>query len=136
MWWTICPVQKDLKITSMQLSCTAYCSLKSFALLSLHQSCSHKSIFASVLKMENVCVSSPAENTRAKSDVFAAENNLPNFQYVLHPRTTGFTFIVDKLRKGSSISTHTGCEMPSSRKSANVPVIFWGCWEGQKAFCV
>lgn len=52
-------------------------------------------------------MSSLAENTRAKSNVFAAENNLPNFQYVLHPRTTGFTFIVDKLRKGSSISTHT-----------------------------
>lgn len=74
--------------------------------------------------MENVCLLSPAENTRAKSDVFAAENNLPNFQYVLHPRTTGFTFIVDKLRRGSSISTHTGCEMPSYRKSANVPGIF------------
>lgn len=42
----------------------------------------------------------PAENTRAKSDVFAAQNNLPKFEYVLHPRTTGFTFIVDTLRKG------------------------------------
>lgn len=52
-------------------------------------------------------VSCLPENTRAKSDVFAAENNLPNFEYVLHPRTTGFTFIVDKLRKGSSIFTWT-----------------------------
>lgn len=52
------------------------------------------------LSTDSLCVSSLAENTRAKSDVFAAENNLPNFQYVLHPRTTGFTFIVDKLRKG------------------------------------
>lgn len=41
-----------------------------------------------------------AENTRAKSDAFAALNSLPKFQYVLHPRTTGFTFIVDRLRKG------------------------------------
>lgn len=41
-----------------------------------------------------------AENTRAKSDAFAATNSLPKFDYVLHPRTTGFTFIVEKLRKG------------------------------------
>lgn len=41
-----------------------------------------------------------AENTRAKSNAFAAQNNLPNFEYVLHPRTTGFTFIVERLRKG------------------------------------
>lgn len=43
---------------------------------------------------------SSAENTRAKSDAFAAQNSLPKFEYVLHPRTTGFTFIVDRLRKG------------------------------------
>lgn len=71
-----------------------------FVWLSLHQSYSNSSIHASVLNTENHFVSSVAENTRAKSNVFAAENNLPNFQYVLHPRTTGFTFIVDKLRKG------------------------------------
>lgn len=41
-----------------------------------------------------------AENTRTKSDAFAAQNSLPKFEYVLHPRTTGFTFIVDRLRKG------------------------------------
>lgn len=71
-----------------------------FVGLGLHQSSSNSSIYPSVLNTENHCVSSVAENTRAISDVFAAENNLPNFQYVLHPRTTGFTFIVDKLRKG------------------------------------
>lgn len=43
---------------------------------------------------------SPAENTRARSDAFAAQNNLPKLEYVLHPRSTGFTFIVDRLRKG------------------------------------
>lgn len=48
---------------------------------------------------------SSAENTRAKSDVFAAQNNLPKFEYVLHPRSTGFTFIVDRLRKGQVRST-------------------------------
>lgn len=41
-----------------------------------------------------------AGNTRTKSDAFAVKNNLPKFEYVLHPRTTGFTFIVDRLRKG------------------------------------
>uniref|UniRef100_A0A673CT52 Lysocardiolipin acyltransferase 1 n=1 Tax=Sphaeramia orbicularis TaxID=375764 RepID=A0A673CT52_9TELE len=43
------------------------------------------------------------ENTRAKSDAFAAQNSLPKFEYVLHPRTTGFTFIVDTLRKGDNL---------------------------------
>lgn len=41
-----------------------------------------------------------AENTRAKSDAFAVQHSLPKFEYVLHPRTTGFTFIVERLRKG------------------------------------
>ncbi|XP_036006459.1 lysocardiolipin acyltransferase 1 isoform X3 [Fundulus heteroclitus] len=43
------------------------------------------------------------ENTRAKSDAFAALNNLPKMEYVLHPRSTGFTFIVDRLRKGDNL---------------------------------
>ncbi|XP_030627512.1 lysocardiolipin acyltransferase 1 [Chanos chanos] len=43
------------------------------------------------------------ENTRAKSDVFAEKNGLPKYEYVLHPRTTGFTFIVDTLRKGENL---------------------------------
>lgn len=49
----------------------------------------------------------PSENTRQRSDAFAAQNNLPKFEYVLHPRTTGFTFIVDRLRKGEHVSHHT-----------------------------
>lgn len=44
------------------------------------------------------------ENTRQRSDAFAAQNGLPKFEYVLHPRTTGFTFIVDRLRKGEDVS--------------------------------
>uniref|UniRef100_A0A1A7X4B6 Lysocardiolipin acyltransferase 1 n=1 Tax=Iconisemion striatum TaxID=60296 RepID=A0A1A7X4B6_9TELE len=43
------------------------------------------------------------ENTRAKSDVYAVQNNLPKMEYVLHPRTTGFTFIVERLRKGDNL---------------------------------
>ncbi|XP_014915816.1 lysocardiolipin acyltransferase 1 isoform X3 [Poecilia latipinna] len=43
------------------------------------------------------------ENTKARSDAFAAQNNLPKMEYVLHPRSTGFTFIVDKLRKGDNL---------------------------------
>lgn len=49
----------------------------------------------------------PSENTRQRSDAFAAQNNLPKFEYVLHPRTTGFTFIVDRLRKGEEVSHNT-----------------------------
>ncbi|XP_065152057.1 lysocardiolipin acyltransferase 1 [Paramisgurnus dabryanus] len=43
------------------------------------------------------------DNTRAKSDEFAERNGLPNYKFVLHPRTTGFTFIVDTLRKGGNL---------------------------------
>ncbi|XP_061115013.1 lysocardiolipin acyltransferase 1 [Conger conger] len=43
------------------------------------------------------------ENTRARSDDFAQKNGLPKYEYVLHPRTTGFTFIVDTLRKGDNL---------------------------------
>ncbi|XP_067277974.1 lysocardiolipin acyltransferase 1 [Pseudorasbora parva] len=43
------------------------------------------------------------ENTRARSDKFAEQNGLPKYEYVLHPRTTGFTFIVDMLRKGDNL---------------------------------
>lgn len=42
-------------------------------------------------------------NTRARSDDFAEKNGLPKYEYVLHPRTTGFTFIVDTLRKGNNL---------------------------------
>ncbi|XP_036398551.1 lysocardiolipin acyltransferase 1 [Megalops cyprinoides] len=43
------------------------------------------------------------ENTKARSDEFAEKNGLPKYEYVLHPRTTGFTFIVDTLRKGDNL---------------------------------
>ncbi|XP_076841771.1 lysocardiolipin acyltransferase 1 [Brachyhypopomus gauderio] len=43
------------------------------------------------------------DNTRARSHKFAEENGLPRYEYVLHPRTTGFTFIVDILRKGDNL---------------------------------
>ncbi|KAK1170440.1 lysocardiolipin acyltransferase 1-like [Acipenser oxyrinchus oxyrinchus] len=42
-------------------------------------------------------------NTRARSDVFAEKNGLQKYEYVLHPRTTGFTFIVESLRKGDNL---------------------------------
>ena len=37
--------------------------------------------------------------TKAKSDSFAKENNLKPYNHVLHPRTTGFSYIVEKLRE-------------------------------------
>ncbi|XP_077588124.1 lysocardiolipin acyltransferase 1 [Stigmatopora nigra] len=43
------------------------------------------------------------ENTRARSDKFAEQHDLPKYQHVLHPRTTGFTFIVERLRKGDNL---------------------------------
>ncbi|XP_063040604.1 lysocardiolipin acyltransferase 1 isoform X2 [Engraulis encrasicolus] len=43
------------------------------------------------------------DNTRARSDDFAEKNRLPKYEYVLHPRTTGFTFIVNTLRQGDNL---------------------------------
>uniref|UniRef100_F6QAZ7 Lysocardiolipin acyltransferase 1 n=1 Tax=Xenopus tropicalis TaxID=8364 RepID=F6QAZ7_XENTR len=43
------------------------------------------------------------DNTKARSDEFAEKNKLQKYEYVLHPRTTGFTFIVDRLREGNNL---------------------------------
>lgn len=43
------------------------------------------------------------ENTKARSNEFAEKNSLEKFEYVLHPRTTGFTFIVHRLREGNNL---------------------------------
>ncbi len=37
----------------------------------------------------------------AKSNAFAAANNLKPLQFVLHPRTTGFGYLVEKMRDGT-----------------------------------
>ncbi len=42
--------------------------------------------------------------TLKKSHKFAGQNNLPKLKNVLLPRTTGFTFIADKLLKGTTIT--------------------------------
>ncbi|XP_064411482.1 lysocardiolipin acyltransferase 1 isoform X1 [Latimeria chalumnae] len=43
------------------------------------------------------------ENTKARSDKFAEQNGLQKYEYVLHPRTTGFTFIVECLKRGDNL---------------------------------
>nr|KAF6328891.1 lysocardiolipin acyltransferase 1 [Pipistrellus kuhlii] len=50
------------------------------------------------------------ENSKARSNEFAEKNGLQKYEYVLHPRTTGFTFVVDRLRE----------EMSAKRKSYSV----------------
>ncbi|XP_072356480.1 lysocardiolipin acyltransferase 1 isoform X1 [Scyliorhinus torazame] len=40
---------------------------------------------------------------KARSDEFAAARGLPTYEYVLHPRTNGFSFIVEQLRKGCNL---------------------------------
>lgn len=37
--------------------------------------------------------------TKGQSDSFARKNGLPYLEYVLHPRTTGFNFIVQQMRQ-------------------------------------
>lgn len=42
-------------------------------------------------------------NTKARSDKFAAKNSLEPYEYVLHPRTAGFSFLVEKMRESTGI---------------------------------
>jgi len=46
------------------------------------------------------------ELTKQKSDSFAKKNNLPPYEYVLHPRIRGFTFCVQHLRQGKLDAVH------------------------------
>ena len=39
------------------------------------------------------------KESRQKSDLFAHKYNLTSYEYVLHPRTTGFTFMVNQMRQ-------------------------------------
>lgn len=39
------------------------------------------------------------ERTKMNSDSFAQKNDLPPYDYVLHPRTTGFVHMVNTLRQ-------------------------------------
>ena len=40
--------------------------------------------------------------TKIRSDRFAEKNDLPKYDYVLHPRTTGFTYLVEQMRNSKS----------------------------------
>ena len=41
-------------------------------------------------------------DTKRKSDTFAAKNNLKPLNNLLHPRTTGFSFIANKMRESKT----------------------------------
>ncbi|XP_014669496.1 PREDICTED: lysocardiolipin acyltransferase 1-like [Priapulus caudatus] len=41
---------------------------------------------------------------KARSDEFACQNGLPLYEFVLHPRTTGFVFLASKMREGGMLS--------------------------------
>ncbi|XP_013391730.1 LOW QUALITY PROTEIN: lysocardiolipin acyltransferase 1-like [Lingula anatina] len=42
-------------------------------------------------------------NTKNKSDIFAQKNNKKSYDYVLHPKTTGFSFIAQEMRKNNAL---------------------------------
>lgn len=46
------------------------------------------------------------DGSKSKSDLFARKNNLPCYEYVLHPRLRGFTYCVEKLRQGRLNAIH------------------------------
>ncbi|XP_044294054.1 lysocardiolipin acyltransferase 1 isoform X4 [Varanus komodoensis] len=50
------------------------------------------------------------DDTKARSNKFAEKNGLHKYEYVLHPRTTGFTFIVERLRDGKILSWQLAAE--------------------------
>ncbi|XP_059573248.1 lysocardiolipin acyltransferase 1 isoform X2 [Alligator mississippiensis] len=63
----------------------------------------------SYLRLEKICLKSSLKsvpgfaNTKARSHEFAEKNGLRKYEYVLHPRTTGFTFVVERLREGNNL---------------------------------
>ncbi|XP_073868159.1 lysocardiolipin acyltransferase 1 isoform X4 [Macaca fascicularis] len=63
----------------------------------------------SYLRLEKICLKASLksvpgfENSKARSNAFAEKNGLQKYEYVLHPRTTGFTFVVDRLREGKNL---------------------------------
>ncbi|CAD5116894.1 DgyrCDS5738 [Dimorphilus gyrociliatus] len=42
-------------------------------------------------------------NSSKRSDAFAAKNNLETYKYVLHPRTTGFVYFLQTMRKNKHL---------------------------------
>ena len=54
-----------------------------------------------------------------RSNDFAEKNGLPKYEYVLHPRTTGFVHFINEMKKGDckvfKVDKGIGC--PTSRKS-------------------
>ncbi|CAL8080569.1 unnamed protein product [Orchesella dallaii] len=44
-----------------------------------------------------------SENTKAKSHSFADKNGLQRYEHVLHPRTTGFTFLAEYMKSNSQL---------------------------------
>ena len=40
------------------------------------------------------------KHTKWRSDLYAEKSKLPKYDFVLHPRTTGFTHIVQEMKKG------------------------------------
>ena len=40
------------------------------------------------------------KHTKWRSDLYAEKTKLPKYDFVLHPRTTGFTHIVQEMKKG------------------------------------
>ena len=46
------------------------------------------------------------EEGKAKSDSYARKNNLPLYEYVLHPRVRGFNFIIQRLRDKTLKAVH------------------------------
>lgn len=42
-----------------------------------------------------------------RSNKYADKNNLPNYKHVLHPKTTGFVFLVETMRKSKYYVLYT-----------------------------
>ena len=50
-----------------------------------------------------------SDSNKEKSKKYAKKSGLPEFEYVLQPRTKGFTFFVNTLRNGKASVGFTWC---------------------------
>ena len=77
-----------------------------------------------------------SELNRRKSHKFAEQNGLQKYDYVLHPRTTGFVHCLQELRKGTQPLTILNMAVGYV---GNIPQnesdILAGCWPKEIHFC-
>ncbi|KAM4680406.1 lysocardiolipin acyltransferase 1 isoform 4-T5 [Amazona ochrocephala] len=79
------------------------CWIISVTFVSHCNSSSFQKELISQILSDHILLQCQITNTKARSNEFAEKNGLQKYEYVLHPRTTGFTFVVERLREGDNL---------------------------------